>query len=83
MLKVIGDVNTASVRHNLQLWRARHPVPRNRRTPGRQQCGRGTGNIFTLPAPPEAPIYQDPYITRKERGVEFFAFDAIQWTQAF
>jgi len=83
LLKVIGDVNTGSVRHNLSFGVQGTRYRETGEPQADNNAAVGTGNIFTLPALPEAPIYQDPYITRKERGVEFFAFDAIQWTQAF
>ncbi|MFO1279671.1 MAG: TonB-dependent siderophore receptor [Burkholderiaceae bacterium] len=83
LLRVIGDVQTGSVRHNLNFG----VLGTRYRETGEPQADNnaavGTGNIFTLPALPEAPIFQDPYITRTERGVEFFAFDAIQWTESF
>ncbi|MBK7507641.1 MAG: hypothetical protein IPI16_05485 [Comamonadaceae bacterium] len=83
LLRVIGDVQTGSVRHNLNFG-----VQGTRyRETGEPQADNnmavGTGNLFTLPELPQDPTFQDPYTTRKERSTEFFAFDAIQWTQAF
>ncbi|MDZ7862358.1 hypothetical protein [Acidovorax sp.] len=72
-----------SARHNLSFGVQGTLLPRDRQPQADNNAAVGTGNIFTLPALPEAPTFQDPYINRTERGAEFFAFDAIQWTQAF
>jgi iron complex outermembrane receptor protein len=83
LLKVIGDVATGSVRHNLSfgVQGTRYKETGEPQADNNQAVG--TGNIFTLPVLPQDPTFQDPYTTRTERGTEFFAFDAIQWTSAF
>jgi iron complex outermembrane receptor protein len=83
LLKVIGDVTTGSVRHNLSFGLQGTRYTETGEPQADNNMAVGTGNLFTLPELPQDPTFQDPYTTRTERSTEFFAFDAIQWTSAF
>ena len=83
LLKVIGDVTTGSVRHNLSFGLQGTRYKETGEPQADNNMAVGTGNLFTLPELPQDPTFQDPYTTRTERSTEFFAFDAIQWTSAF
>jgi len=83
LLKLTGLVRSGGVRHNLSFGVQGTRYSETGTPQADNNAAVGTGNIYTLPALPQDPTYQDPYTTRTERGTEFFFFDAIEWTPAF
>ncbi len=83
LLKLTGQANTGTVQHNLTFGFQGTRYSETGAPQADNNAAVGTGNLFTLPALPQDPTYQDPYVTRTERGAEFFAFDAIEWTREF
>ncbi|MBK7991775.1 MAG: hypothetical protein IPK05_19345 [Comamonadaceae bacterium] len=72
MLKVIGDVNTASVRHNLSFGVQGTRYRETGEPQADNNAAVGTGNIFHAARAARGADLPGSYITRKERGVEFF-----------